>query len=239
MERRQRVRWHHHPWISSALAWLAASYIRLIERTGRWQVQYTPATEGLIRSGEPFICAFWHGRLIMSFPAWQALLAKLSVSEHPDLYVMISTHGDGQLIHQVAHKFGAKTLWGSSRRGGLRALLQAQKALEDGNIVAITPDGPRGPCMRSQPGAAYLSTKTRVPVVPMTFATKRQRVLKSWDRFMLVLPFARGMIAFGDPIEPAGDSDIESLRALIEERMINLSKEIDQVQGIMPVQPAT
>lgn len=238
MAGRQRVRWHHRPWASSALAWLAASYIRLIDRTGRWQLDYTPATETLIRTGKPFIGAFWHGRLLMSYPAWRSLQAKLGVAKRPDLYIISSTHGDGRLIQRAAHRLGARTLWGSSRRGGAKVLREAQKILEDGHVLVITPDGPRGPRMRSQPGIAYLAKNSKVPVVPITFATKRQRVFNSWDRFMLVLPFARGTVAFGDPILLPEDSDTESCRSLIEERMIKLSTEVDRAQGIDPILPA-
>ncbi len=239
MARRQRVRWHHRPWVSGTLAWLAASYIRVIDRTGRWQLDYTPATEDLIRAGKPFIGAFWHGRLLMSYPAWRALLAKLGVENRPGLYIISSAHGDGQLIQRAAHRLGARTLWGSSRRGGAKVLREAQKVLEDGNILVITPDGPRGPRMRSQPGIAYLARSTNVPVVPITFATKRQKTFNSWDRFMLVLPFARGTVAFGDPIALPQEGDTESHRSLIEERMIKLSAEVDRAQGIEPILPAS
>jgi lysophospholipid acyltransferase (LPLAT)-like uncharacterized protein len=239
MARRPRVRWHHRPWASASLAWLAAGYIRLIDRTGRWQLDYPEATADLIRAGKPFIGAFWHGRLLMSYPAWRGLLAKLGVKKQQDLYIISSAQGDGKLIQRAANRLGARTLWGSSRRGGAKVLREAQKVLEDGSILVITPDGPRGPRMRSQPGIAYLARSAHVPVVPITFATKRQRTFNSWDRFMLVFPFARGTVAFGDPIVLPEGGDTESYRALIEERMIRLSTEVDLAQGIDPVRPAS
>lgn len=238
MAEEQRVRWQHRPWVSASLAWLAATYIRLIDRTGRWQLDFSEATADLVRTGKPFIGAFWHGRLLMSYPAWRSLLAKLGVAEKPELYIISSVHGDGRLIQRAAGLLGARTLWGSSRRGGAKVLREAQKVLEDGHVLVITPDGPRGPRMRLQPGIAYLARSANVPVVPITFATKRQRTLNSWDRFMLVLPFARGTIAFGDPIDLAEGGDTESCRTLIEERMIALSISVDRAQGIDPIQPA-
>jgi len=239
MPRRQRVRWHHRPWVSATLAWLIAGYLYLIDRTGRWQLDCTPATEDLIRAGKPFIGAFWHGRLLMGFAAWRRLLRKVGIDQHAELYIISSVHADGQLIQSAAHRMGAKTLWGSSRRGGAKVLREAQKVLEDGNILVITPDGPRGPRMRSQPGIAYLARSTNVPVVPITFAAGRQRTLNSWDRFILVLPFARGTVAFGDPIDLPEEGDTESHRVLIEKRLIALSNEVDRAQGLDPVQPAS
>lgn len=239
MAGRLRLRWHRRPWALSLLAWLAAGYIRLVDRTGRWEISCPPATKALIRAGKPFIGAFWHGRLLMACPAWRLLLSELGAIERRQLYVMISAHRDGQLIQLAINRFGLKTLWGSSRRGGANVLRQAQRVLSEGNIVIMTPDGPRGPRMRSQPGIAYLAQSTSLPVVPLTFATRRQRTLKSWDSFMLVWPFASGRFAFGEPINLPDEGDTESHRALIEDRMIAFSSEVDRAQGLEPILPAS
>ena len=238
MAGRQRIRWHHRPWATSGLAWMAANYIRLIDRTGRWELRCPEAAEDLVRQRKPFIGAFWHGRLIMSFPAWRSLLARLGIKASPEIYVMSSTHGDGRLIQRTAGHLGARAIWGSSRRGGLKALISAERALLDGNIVVITPDGPRGPRMRMQPGIAYLAERTNVPIIPITFGTKPLRTIDSWDRFAVVLPFARGTVAFGEPIILPKGGDTESHRSLIEERMIAFSTEIDRDLGIDPILPA-
>ncbi len=239
MAGRQRIRWHHRSWAQVPLAWLAAAYIRLVDRTGRWQIRYAPATGELIRAGKPFIGAFWHGRLLMVYPAWRSLLADLGIAERRQTYVINSTHGDGRLIQRATERFGAKTLWGSSRRGGAKVLREAKRVLRDGQIVVMAPDGPRGPRMRSQPGIAYLASSTRVPVVPVTFAVRRQRTLNSWDRFVLVWPFARGTLAFGEPINLPAEGDFESNRLLIENRMIAFAAEVDRIEGVDPIRPAS
>lgn len=238
MARKQRVRWHHRPMVLRSLAWLAASYIRLVDRSGRWDISYPPATEALIRAGKPFIGAFWHGRLLMIYPAWRHLLADLGETQRRQPYVISSSHGDGQLIQLATSRFGLKTLWGSSRRGGAKVLREAQRVLREGDIVVIAPDGPRGPRMRTQPGIAYLASSAKVPVVPITFAAKRQKTFKSWDRFMLAWPFSRGCLAFGEPIQLPAGGDTESHRQLIEARMNAFHGEVDRAQGLDPVQPA-
>ena len=103
----------------------------------------------------------------------------------------------------------------------------------------MAPDGPRGPRMRSQPGIAYLADSAKVPVVPVSFAARRQRTLKSWDRFVLVWPFARGTLAFGEPINLPAGGDIESNRLLIENRMIAFATEVDRIEGVDPIRPAS
>jgi lysophospholipid acyltransferase (LPLAT)-like uncharacterized protein len=220
------------------LASLIAGYIGLIDRTGRWELTAPPAARALIREGRPFIGAFWHGRLLMAYPAWRRLQAELGVAANRKTYVISSSHGDGQLIQLAVSRFGLGTLWGSSRRGGVKVLREAKRVLEEGDMVVMTPDGPRGPRMRAQPGIAYLAGSSNVPVIPMTFAAKRQRTIKSWDRFTLVWPFTRGVLAIGEPVMPDEDGDTETRRLNIEERMIALSREIDQREGLEPIQPA-
>lgn len=234
---RKKTRWHHRPRVRGVLAWLIAGYIGLIDRTGRWELRVPQATADLIREGRPFIFAFWHGRLLMVYPAWRRLLVDLGASQRRQPHVISSAHGDGQLIQLAVNRFGLKTLWGSSKRGGAKVLRKAQRVLNESGIVVMTPDGPRGPRMRAQPGIAYLASSGEVPVVPITFAAKRQRTLDSWDRFTLVWPFASGVLAFGEPIWPLEDVDTESHRRRIEERMIAFAAEIDRRQGLEPIAP--
>ena len=233
----KRVRWHHRPKVRRVLAALIAGYIRLVDRTGRWEVICPPATAALIREGKPLVGAFWHGRLLMVYPAWRRLLVKLGEDRCRQLYVISSAHGDGQLIQLATNRFGFKTLWGSSRRGGAKVLREARRVLSEGDIIVMTPDGPRGPRMRAKPGIAYLSGSADVPVVPVTFATRRRRIFQSWDRFNLVWPFASGVLAFGEPLPPTVGSDTESRRLAIEEHMIAFAREVDLTQGLMPVEP--
>ncbi|MEM9627558.1 MAG: lysophospholipid acyltransferase family protein [Pseudomonadota bacterium] len=233
----KRVRWHHRPKVRHVLAGLIAGYIRLIDRTGRWNVNVPPATAALIRDGRPFIGAFWHGRLLMIYPAWRRLLIELGQDQRRQPYVISSSHGDGQLIQLAVNRFGLKTLWGSSRRGGAKVLREAKQVLSAGDIIVMTPDGPRGPRMRAQPGIAYLSGSVGVPVVPITFATRRERILGSWDRFKLVWPFASGVLAFGEPLAPTAGSDTESRRRAIEAHMIAFARDIDLAAGLEPIEP--
>ncbi len=233
----KRVRWHHRPKVRRILAALIAGYIRLVDRTGRWELTFPPATAALIREGKPFIGAFWHGRLLMTYPAWRRLLATLGEDQRRQPYVISSAHGDGQLIQLATNRFGFKTLWGSSRRGGAKVLREAKRVLSEGDIIVMTPDGPRGPRMRAHPGIAYLAGSADVPVVPITFAARRARGFQSWDRFKLVWPFASGVLAFGEPLPPTVGSDTESRRLAIEKHMIAFARETDLALGLEPVEP--
>lgn len=81
----------------------------------------------------------------------------------------------------------------------------------------------------------------KVPVVPVAAAVSRCYVVASWDRFILPLPFARGVVVWGEPIllPPETDQDaIEAGRKHIEEALNRLSAEADRRMGHTPIEPA-
>lgn len=232
-----RTRWLHRPWAQAGLARLVVGYIHLLERSGRWQLRYDQAVIPLIDARRPFIGAFWHGRMLMIFPAWRAMVAERALSPPPRVYAISSTHGDGRLTGLITARFGLCTVWGSSQRSGAEVFRAAQRVIADGDIVAITPDGPRGPRMRAQRGIVLLAKRTGAPIVPITFAASNQRVLDSWDRFAVALPFARGTLAFGAPLEIARDVDLEAARLMLERRLTELTAAVDRELGLPPVAP--
>ena len=130
--------------------------------------------------------------------------------------------------------FGIDAIAGSTRRGGSSALRAMLKRLADGDCVAITPDGPRGPAMKASLGIVNLARLARVPIQPVTYATSRRRLLDTWDRYHLALPFGRGVILWGEPIEIAPDLDaagVEHARCLVETRMNEMVREADRLVG--------
>jgi hypothetical protein len=235
---RRRPRWHHRPSVQAVLAWLAAGYIRLVHRTGRWELRYDPGAARLILDQRPFIGAFWHGRMLMIAAAWHALLSELGVTDPLQPYVVSSDHRDGRMMARATRRFGLETVFGSTRHGGIGLLRTARRVLEQGQIAVFTPDGPRGPRMRAKPGVVRLAMSTGVPIVPITFAASNQRLLASWDRFALALPFARGVLAFGAPLELDRDADPEAGRRLLEQRLNELTVEADRALGLTPTEPA-
>ena len=71
--------------------------------------------------------------------------------------------------------------------------------------MLITADGPKGPARRVKAGTVQLAAKTGAWVIPISWSGSRVKVLeKSWDRFLVPLPFGRIRFAYGQPlrIEP-------------------------------------
>jgi 3-deoxy-D-manno-octulosonic-acid transferase len=222
---RGRRRWRRilrHHRLRRALCWLIHVYIRLVHLTGRWQVEGAAVPRRLRRDGRPFILAFWHGRLLMIPMAWRGLAP---------MHMLISAHRDGRIIADAVAWFGIGSLAGSTRHGGTAALRAMLAALRAGDCVGITPDGPRGPAMVASAGIVNLARLARVPIVPVAYAARRHRTLATWDRFVLALPFGRGVFVWGEPIEVAADLDengVEAARRLVEARLNGIGAAADR-----------
>lgn len=218
--------------VRRVLCWLGAQYIRLVHATGRWSVVRGDIPQALWERGEPFILCFWHGRLLMMPYCWNRRVA---------IHMLISQHRDGLIIARTVGHFGIRTIAGSSKRGGAGALRAMLKALQAGECVGITPDGPRGPRMRASEGIVSVARLAGVPIVPATFAVDRRHVLGSWDRFVVALPFARGVLAWGEPIRvprDAEEADVEAARARVEDALNALTAEADALMGAAAIEPA-
>ena len=218
--------------VRSALCWLGAQYIRFAQLTGRWTVVRGDIPRRFWDGGQPFILSFWHGRILMMPHCW---------NRNIPIHMLISQHRDGQIIAKTVSHFGIRTIAGSTSHGGAAALRAMLKTLKSGGSVGITPDGPRGPRMRAGDGVVGVARLSGVPVVPATFSCTRRKVLGSWDRFVVALPFARGVLVWGEPIVVARDADaaaLEAIRQNIEDAMNALAAEADDLCGHTPIDPA-
>jgi lysophospholipid acyltransferase (LPLAT)-like uncharacterized protein len=96
-------------------------------------------------------------------------------------------------------------------------LRQLARMLASGVPVGLLTDGPRGPALRSKIGVASLARLTGVPITPIAVAARPRLRLRSWDRTLLPLPFARVVFRFGDPIPVPSDADPECEERLCRE----------------------
>lgn len=142
------------------------------------------------------IPCYWHQHLLFCVPY---LLTKRARGLKPGF--LISPSVDGEAPAMVARRLGAHVIRGSASHTGARALRDFYVALAKEQISPlITPDGPHGPAFVVKSGALLLSQLSGKPVVPIAYAANRAWVLRTWDRFVLPLPFARIVIAVGEPL---------------------------------------
>ena len=218
--------------VRKTLTWIAAQYIKFVWVSGRWRIVGEEVPDGLLNDGQPFVVAFWHGRLIMMAFSWKRC----------DLVnMLISGHRDGQLVSGMMSHFGSKTVFGSSTRGGAAAFIQLARLLKSGEIVGITPDGPKGPCMRANEGVIALAKVSGAPILPLTFSASLRYVLESWDRFVLPFPFGRGVFLWGEPIyvsKNADDMEMSEKRVELEHALLALTQRADWLMSRPDVEPA-
>jgi len=177
---------------------LAAPVVRLLCMTWRYEEVNAEPWQALRAARKPFIFTLWHGHLLAL--TWKRRDEGISV--------MISEHRDGELIARLVHRWGFRTVRGSTTRGAGRALLGMVRGLQEGREFAITPDGPRGPAGEPAPGVLLASQRAGAPIVTMRADVSRAWRLRSWDRFIVPKPFARIRVTYTDPwVAPSSDAD--------------------------------
>jgi Kdo2-lipid IVA 3' secondary acyltransferase len=167
-----------------------ALLMRGIGTTLRFQVEDKAGAFVTSRTG--CIWAFWHNRMFVIpyiHDRWFA---------HIPGAILSSPSGDGQIIADVCATFGFEAARGSSSKPqkGLGALIMMAEKVKEGRDVGITPDGPRGPKYYLQPGIIKLAQLTGGAIMPVRVEYSRALHFKTWDGFMLPLPFSTVKVIF-------------------------------------------
>ena len=181
-----------HPAAQALLARLLGAYLAFALATTRWRLEGEENLAGLV-GGEPHVVAFWHERLPLMLMLW-LMVRRLPHSRPRQVHILVSRHRDGRFLGTVMGRFDVRAVTGSSSRGGAAGLRALLELLRNGGLVAITPDGPRGPRRQAAPGVAQLAALSGAPVLPCAAQTSRRWVLRSWDRMTIPRPFGRGVV---------------------------------------------
>ncbi|MCL2629086.1 MAG: lysophospholipid acyltransferase family protein [Alphaproteobacteria bacterium] len=178
---------------------------------------------------KPIIVAFWHGRSMLLPPL-------MSISGYRgNGYALSSLSVDGRLMGKIQRLFGFKIIEGSPRKGGTEALRRGVRILRKNYMLAITPDGPRGPRFHIKDGILYFAKMTGTPIVPVCFSSSKNKILGNWDRFMVCLPFGRAVVELGDPIDISKDG-FEEARLKLENVMIRQINRLDAEFGLPKIE---
>ena len=195
---------------------LAGLLIRALSITLKIQLHKKSA---LTRNKEPIIVVFWHAHIMSTIATWakgkprpQALAALTSASK------------DGAIIEYALRANGIHAVRGSSSRRATAALMELKKALDSGNDICITPDGPRGPARKLQAGPLKLAQLTGHSIIAVKVTCASSWKLKTWDRFEIPKPFSTVHLSFSEPIAIPRDLSAEEFEAA----RIRLEKELSQ-----------
>lgn len=228
--------------MQSLIGGLVAAYMVLIKVSTRWEFDRSDISAPVIEKGKGLIALTWHSRFMMLNCAWQR-------KSWPHPHVLISRSRDGEIVAKACDFLGLSVIRGSAKKavktqdkGGSKAGRDIIDTLDNGGCVVITPDGPRGPRQRLGLGPLRLARLSGYPILPCLFAVKNRKQFKSWDRFVLPLPFGRGAIIWGTPQYIAADTTdeaLELLRAQIETEMNALLAMADMRMGHTPIEAAS
>ncbi len=200
------------------LAVILSTYLDIALRTTRWRFENRAPADAAVASSTGIVACFWHGRIPLG-PACREVLATKPRK------VIISLSADGEFIARAMERLSFPAIRGSSARaskaksaeakddkGGAGALREALKFIRSGGVVAITPDGPRGPAQVMAAGPVTLAKLSGAPVFLFGLCARPAFRLKSWDKTLLPLPFGQGAVVFVGPLYAPRDADDEALR---------------------------
>lgn len=176
-----------------------------------------------LKCGKVFVG--WHGKTFI--PA--------NYFHGKGVWALFSLSNDGELQSRIFKRFGFQVIRGSTGRGGARALIESIRVLREGDSMAITPDGPRGPAGVVQSGVLAMAQKSGAALVPVGTASKPGTRLGTWDRYLVPWFFAKAAIVFHAPIfvpEDATPEHVEAIRHQVQTEIEAAETEAESACGI-------
>ena len=197
--------------IINILAMLVAIYILFVRVTSSINIVNINSPKKFWDTDQPFILAFWHNQLMtISYP-W---------SFKKQINILASGHNDGRFGAIVGSYFKLKNIPISKNNNfSLRKIFDLLKFK---NYIGITPDGPRGPKEKVSEGIIKIAKSTNVSIIPIGFWSSKNFSLKSWDSFLITLPFSRCTFVWGEPLEIPkylDDKDLKKFQIILENKI--------------------
>ena len=208
-----------NPFLRRAVGFCGMTFFRSLIGTVdfKWAF-YDPRIDANVAKRK-YILMFWH----------EHILCPLFFRRHSPVTMLLSEHGDAELVSQSATYLGMKCIRGSSTHGGVSALKQFVR-MPDHDILAFVPDGPKGPYRHLAPGAIFLASKLQLPIVLLGVGYDRLWRMSTWDRFVIPKPFARGKIISSPMIsipQRLSRFDLEHYQQKLETLLTQLTDEAE------------
>ena len=203
------------------IGFLFYSITSLISRSIKWEYLVENEKSNIFNSDKKYIFCCWHNRLFLG----PHLLPRNRI-----INALQSSHSDG-MVTSVAFKYlGMNVILGSSKKGGMQAFRKMVKCIQSGESIAITPDEPKGPKEKVKEGIIKLAQITDTSIIPLVWATKKFKLINSWDSFVLPYPFSKGVYSFGKPIKvkkKVNEEELEFVRQNLENEIKRLTKLVE------------
>lgn len=151
--------------------------------------------QALLDTGEAFIPCHWHQQQIF---AVKYLLDTTKRWPSLNLGCLISPSADGDIASRLLINQNVHIIRGSATRGGAQTMRNIYTAIKEQKISPIVaPDGPTGPIYQCKLGVVMLAQLSHAPLLPVAYSGTRIWRLKSWDNFMLPMPFSSIVMGIG------------------------------------------
>lgn len=220
------------------LGFLIWTWMAMIGHTLRWIVEGEAEAKGAWAKAPGVVVAAWHSRIMLLPSGWLKHIRDWP-GRDASAAMLISLSGDGEPVARAIKHLGIRPIRGSAGnkkkagkdKGGVKAVAEAVRLLKSGGVLCITPDGPRGPREVVSLGAIMIAQRAGSPILPYALAAKPCKRFDSWDRFILPLPFTRGVIVYGEMLQTPRSASPESLRAELQRRMDAVTRRAEALAG--------
>ena len=184
--------------MKALLFYIGYFYYLILVKTSKINLIGFEQVQGVWKSGRNVVFCCPHNAILACFVGVDSI-------ERPNVVLISSLSGDGELVAKLLIKRRFEMIRGSSNRGGRKALLELQKAGKLGKSLGLAFDGPKGPpfvpkrgiigCARVVDGPLFFIHAHVLKGRIFGFPKKGIRV-NSWDRFLIPLPFSKINVHF-------------------------------------------
>ena len=198
--------------VQNILGFFTFLYIHAVNFTSSIQFENESIPKQFWNNDKPFILAFWHSQLMMIGFSWK---------KNKNVNILASGHSDGRFGAIVGKYFNLNNIQASKKNKSI-SLRSIFKLLNDNNYIGITPDGPRGPKEIVSEGIIKIAKSSKVPIIPIGFWSSKNFKLKSWDSFLITLPFSKCSFVWNKPLEipyNIQENQIQHYQKLLQEKI--------------------